>query len=345
MFRPVLLKSLGVAFALAITTTGSIAAEAEANLKLHFLLPIQSNISKNILEPWAEKIQTASDNRIKIDRFYAMALGGRPPELMDQVLDGVTDITLTLSGYTPGRFPKSEAFELPFMMTEAGPTSRAYWDYMQEHMIDSDFKDYKVLAVWVHGPGMIHSTDPVRVPKDLAGVKVRAPTRVTNMMLTEIGATTVGMPIPAVPEGLSKGVIDAAAIPWEVTGALKVPELVSNHTEFGKASLYTSTLVLAMNKDVWNKLPADLQKVMMDHSGADFSEFGGAQMQRDDAPSRAGAVDLGNNIMTLTDAEVELWRTAAKGVEKKWITEMDDKEMNGAGLVDDARQLINKYSK
>ena len=335
-------KILGSAAALALSATMGFAQEV--TLKLHHFLPIQANIPKNTLEPWSERIEAASNGRIKIERFYGMALGGAPPQLMDQVLDGVTDITFTVTGYTPGRFPRSEAFELPFMMTNAGDTSEAYWDYVNKHMLDTDFKDYKVLAVWVHGPGLIHSKDPIRVPADLAGVKLRAPTRVTNMMFTEMGATTVGMPVPAVPEALSKGVVDSTVIPWEVTNALKVPELVTNHTEFGDASLYTTTFILALNKDVWDGMAPDLQEILMAESGAAFSRMGGHQMQVDDAPGRAMAEELGNNIMTLSPEEVQLWRDAAAGIEAQWIADMDAAGIDGAALVQDARDLIAKHS-
>lgn len=327
----------------AFGTSGSVLAQ-EVTLKFAHFLPIQANLPKNVMEPWAEKIEAASEGRIKIERFYSMSLGGKPTELMDQVLDGVTDMALTVTGYTPGRFPRSEAFELPFMMTNSEATSRAYWDYAEKNMFDTDFKDYKILAVWVHGPGLIHSTDPVRVPADLNGVKLRSPTRVTNMMFSELGATSVGMPVPAVPEALSKGVIDATALPWEVTGALKVPELVTNHTEFGDNSLYTTTFVVPINLDVWNKIPEDLQKIIMDNSGADFSAFGGGQMQADDAPGREAAVDLGNNIMQLSEEEIQQWRDAASGVEAKWIADLDSKGIDGAALVKDTRDLITKYT-
>ncbi|MBX2881208.1 MAG: TRAP transporter substrate-binding protein [Granulosicoccus sp.] len=340
LFRKILVAAT---LSAALVPTGAVLAQ-EVTLKLAHFLPIQANIPKNVLEPWADKIEADSNGRIKIERFYGMALGGKPPELMDQVLDGVAEMAFTVTGYTPGRFPRSEAFELPFMMTNAEATSRAYWDYAEKHMFNADFKDYKILAVWVHGPGLIHSTDPIRVPSDLNGVKLRSPTRVTNMMFSELGATSVGMPVPAVPEALSKGVIDATVIPWEVTGALKVPELVSNHTEFGDASLYTTTFVLPINLDVWNGIPADLQKIIMDNSGPEFSAFGGGQMQRDDAPGRAEAVDLGNNIMTLSEEEVQQWRDAASGIEAKWIADMNSKDIDGAALVKEARELIKKYS-
>lgn len=344
LFNAKRMAALAGGAALALAVNGGAALAQDVTLKLHHFLPIQANLPKNTLEPWADRVEAASDGRIKIERFYGMALGGRPPELMDQVTDGVADITLTLPGYTPGRFPRAEVFELPFMMTDAGATSRAYWDYAEKNMFDTEFADYKVLAVWVHGPGLIHSTDPVRTPDDLSGVKLRSPTRVINTMFSELGATSVGMPVPAVPESLSKGVIDAAVIPWEVTGSLKVPELVTNHTEFGNDALYTAAFVVAMNKGVWDGMPADLQEILMSESGAKLSEMAGRQMQSDDAPARAAAEELGNNIITLSEDEVQVWRDASAGIEATWIADMESKGIDGAALVQDARDLITQYS-
>lgn len=330
--------------ALSFGASATASLAQEVTLKLHHFLPIQANIPKNVLEPWAERVEADGNGAIKIERFYGMALGGKPPELIDQVLDGVADMTFTVIGYTPGRYPRSEVFELPFMMTNAEATSRAFWDYAEKNMFDADFKDLKVLAVWVHGPGLIHSSKPITSPADLAGVKLRSPTRVTNMMFSGLGATAVGMPVPAVPEALSKGVIDATVIPWEVTGALKVPELVKNHTEFGDASLYTTTFVLAMNKDVWDGLPDAAKAALEKNSGQEFSAFGGGQMQRDDAPARAAAVALGNNIITLTDEQVQEWRDAAAPTVDAWVAEMDEKGIDGSGLIEEAKMLIEKYT-
>ena len=201
----------------------SVAAHAqEVTLKLHQFLPAQANVPKLVLDVWADKVEADSNGRIKIERFPSMQLGGTPPELINQVIDGVADIVWTVAGYTPGRFPQAEVFELPFIMTNAEATSRAYWEFAEANMLDADYKDFKTLAVWVHGPGIIHSKNPITSVADLNGVKLRAPTRTTTKLFTELGATPIGMPVPAIPESLSKGVIDATVIPWEVTAALKV---------------------------------------------------------------------------------------------------------------------------
>ena len=147
-------------------------------------------------------------------------------------------------------------------MADTVATSRAYWRLAEETMLDQDFADVKVLAVWVHGPGVIHSKTPIRNVEDLNGVKLRAPTQVTNQMFSSLGATAVGMPVPAVPEALSKGVINATVIPWDVTTPLKTNELVHNHTEFGDNALYTATFMIAMNRGKYDSLPDDLKAVI-----------------------------------------------------------------------------------
>ncbi len=157
--------------------------------------------------------------------------------------------------------------------------------------------------------------------------------------------TPVGMPVPAVSEALSKGVIDATTIPWEVTAALKVPELVKNHTEFGDKSLYTLTFVLAMNKAKYEKLPADLRKVIDDNSGLEFSAFAGKTMEASDGPARANAVKLGNNIIGLNDEQIEQWRKASMPIYDEWIASMKEQGIDGQALVDKAQSLIKKHTK
>ena len=333
---------LGAAAALVL---GTPAAQAqEVTLRLHQFLPAQANVPANILIPWTERVETASGGRIAIQHFPAMQMGGAPSELADQVIDGVADIVWTVAGYTPGRFPRAEVMELPFFMnaydTEAA--SRAYWQLAEEMMMDADFAEMKILGLWVHGPGIIHTSEPVREIADLRGVKLRAPTRTTNTLFGDLGATPVGMPVPAVPENLSRGVIDGAVIPWEVTGALRIPELVANHTEFGDAALYTTAFIFAMNRDRYESLPEDLRAVMDAHSGLEFSGFAGRQMQIDDGPARQVAVDLGNTIITLGPDEVAEWKEASRPTVEAWIAEMDDHGLDGAGLVARATALLEQ---
>ena len=322
---------------------GSAAQAQQVTLSLHQFLPAQANVPKLVLDVWADSVEAASDGRIKIDRYPSMQLGGRPPELMDQAIDGVADIVWTVVGYTPGRYPSTEVFELPFMMTNARAMSSAYWQMFEKHMRDTEFKDVHILGTWVHGPGMIHVNKEVRTPADMAGLKIRGGSRTVNALLEKMGATPVGMPVPAVPEGLSKGVIDGTTIPWEVTGALKIPELVNNHTEFGGNALYVLTFVLAMNKDRYEGLPADLQKVIDDNSGLEFSIFAGGTQADADGPARQAAVDRGNNIVTVSGSDLDAWRAVSQPIFAEWVADMESKGIDGQALIDEARALMDAY--
>ncbi len=196
MKRRTLMKSVAAGvFASTMMTAGAAFAET-TTLRLHQFLPPVATVPKHILKPWAERVEAASDGTLKIEHFDAMALGGRPPELMDQAIDGVVDMAMTVVGYTPGRYPKTEVFELPFMMTDPIATSLAFWQLVEDDLQDGEYKDLKVLGAWVHGPGVIHTKEPVTKLEDLAGKKLRGPTRVINEMLSELGATP-SRPAPA----------------------------------------------------------------------------------------------------------------------------------------------------
>ncbi|WP_187430560.1 Solute-binding protein [Roseobacter fucihabitans] len=316
----------------------------EVTLRLHQFLPPQANVPKLVLDVWADSVEEDSGGRIKVERYPSMQLGGKPPELMDQAIDGIADIVWTVVGYTPGRYPSTEVFELPFMMTNARAVSRAYWEMFETHMKDTEFKDVHILGTWVHGPGLIHANKEIRKPSDMEGLKIRGGSRLANALLEKVGATPVGMPVPAVPEGLSKGVIDGTTIPWEVTAALKIPELVENHTEFTGNALYVLTFVLAMNKDRYESLPDDLKKVIDDNSGVEFSVFAGGTQADSDGPARQAAADRGNNIVTLNAEETAEWKAVAEPIYAEWVAEMDEKGIDGQALIDEARMLIEKYT-
>ena len=257
---------LGVGAAAAMAMSLPVAAQ-NVTLRFHQMLPPQATIPAKAIVPWIKKVESESGGRLKVQLFNAMQLGGAPPQLFDQAKDGVVDLTWTVLGYTPGRFPKTEVFELPFMTGSAEASSKAIWEYVQKNAQD-EFKDVKLIAVHTHGPGLFHTKNPITGLESLQGMKVRGGSRIINNMLTKLGAVPVGMPVPAVTESLSKGVIEGTTIPWEVAPSLKVHELVKNHTTFyGPTGLYTQTFAVSMNKASYDKLPADLKKVIDNNSG------------------------------------------------------------------------------
>jgi TRAP-type C4-dicarboxylate transport system substrate-binding protein len=240
-----------------------------------------------------------------------------------------------------------DVFDLPFMMSNAEATSKAYWEYVQT-LAPDEFKDVQVLALHVHGPGVIHTADkPVKSVADMKGLKMRAPTRQVTKLMASLGATPVGMPLPGIPDALSKGTIQGAVIPWEVVPSVKVHELTKFHAEFDPAggALYTLTFVMAMNKAKYNSLPADLKKVIDNNSGMATSAWLGKVQQAGDAAGRKSASDRGNTIFTVGPAEAQQFRRASRALEIEWAEDMNKRGFDGKKLLEGAKALIEKHTK
>ena len=316
-------------------------------LKVQHFLNAQSIQHTVMLKTWCDNIAKDSSNRLNCQIFPSMQLGGTAPQLYDQARDGVADVVWTLPGYSAGRFPKMEVFELPFMMTNAEATSRAAWDYYEAHAKE-EFKDVKILAMHVHGPGNIFtSKKQIKTLADIKGLKLRAPTRLTTKLLATLGATPVGMPVPQVPDALAKGTIDGAVIPYEVGPGLKIDELARFTAEPDRTmpALYTTVFVVPMNKAKYDSLPADLKAVIDKNSGREFSAFLGRTQSGNDVPGKEKMIAGGHQITVIEKAELEAWRKASSQIDDEWIADMNKRGMDGTGLVKDAQALIRKYTK
>ena len=322
-------------------------AQQTVTLKFHTFMQPMSNVWLTMHKPWMEKVEKESGGRIKFEAYPAMQLGGTPVQLYDQARDGVVDIVWTLPGNTAGRFPRVEVFELPFMMNNAEATSKAYWEYFQTQCPD-EFKETHVLAVQVHGPGVFHSASkPITQAADLKGMKVRGPTRQVTNMLRAVGAIPVGMPLPGIPDALSKGTIDAAVIPWEVVPSVKVHELSKFHSEFpaGGPALYTTTFVMAMNKARYDGLPPDVKRVIDANSGMATSAWLGKTQESNDPIGRKSATDRKNAIHTFTAAETQEFIQLSAAIDDAWVADMDKRGFKGKALLDSAKALIAKHTR
>lgn len=338
-------KLVGAALALALAGATSTVRAEDVVLKVHHFLGPQSPQHAKVLGPWCDKLDKDSGGKLKCQIYPAMQLGGTPPQLYDQARDGVADITLMLAGYAANRFPRMEVFELPFMMTNAEATSHAAWDYYETHAKE-ELGETKPLAIFVHGPGNIYTAKKkIESLADFRGLKLRAPTRQTNKMLALMGATPVGMPVPAVPEALSKGVIDGAVIPHEVAPAIKMDELAkyTAETDRGYNALYTAVFLVSMNKAKYDSLPADLKKVVDANSGAAVSAQFGKLMSDADAAGKEKLLAGGVAINVIPKDELEKWRKASDSLDDSWAKDMDGKGADGKLLLQSARDLIKKY--
>ena len=322
------------------------AQAAEVTLKVHHFLPDKAPAHKNFILPWKKAVEEQSNGRIEVQVYAGMALGGKAPDLIDQVKQGVVDIVWTLPAYTPGRFPAISAFELPFMVTNAEDTSQAVQEFYETNQAAQDeFKDIHPLMFWTHDRGVLHTRNIIQSLDDLEGLKIRAPSRPVADSLKAYGAEPVFMPVPQMPKAFKNNAIDGTVIPWEVVPAFRLHELADRSTEFpGERGIYTSVFVFAMNKAKYQSLPDDLKRVIDRNSGMSWSRAMGKLWTDLEEPGRDLAKHRGNTVFTMPASEVAKMRTASYGVHAAWAEEMNKKGFSGRALLVSAYSLLNKYS-
>ena len=327
----------------AVSLLTGLAQGADFELKLHHSLPAVAPAHHKMLVPWAEKVERESGGRLSITVYPSMQLGGQAPQLIDQARDGVVDIVWTLAGYTPGRFPRLEAFELPFLNTDPVIMNLALHDFVRRY--EEEFSDYRLIAVFTHFGQALHSRNPVRRASDLRGLKIRVPSRMCGWIVSAMGAVPIGSPVSKIPELLSKGVVDAALIPFEVVQAVKVDELVDYHItlESGRSDRFnTQIFIIAMNRDSYAALPEDLQQVIHHNSGEPTARWLGELWTQNEGPGLELAAESGE-LIALPPQEVEILRTMVEApVQERWFREVAKKGLDGQALLTEARQLIDE---
>ncbi|WBU56662.1 TRAP transporter substrate-binding protein [Paracoccus sediminicola] len=316
----------------------------EVTLRVHHFLSADAPIQAGVLNQWEKTVEEQSGDRIDVQIYPSMQLGGKPPQLFDQARDGVVDIVWTVLGYTPGRFPKAEVFELPFIAGTALETTMALQQYQEKYLADELEEVHPLL---IHAPAAykIHiKGDPVQELADLGGLKVRTPSRVMTDLLQTLGATPVGMPVPELPQALSTGVIDSAVLPWEVSGSLRLEEIAKEHTEFGQENggMATSVFALVMNKAKYDGLPEDLKQVIDDNSGAALAPLAGKAFDAAEAEERQQAIDAGGTVHVIPEDQVAEWAEAGQPAIDAWVESMTEAGLDGQAMLDDARAMMEE---
>jgi TRAP-type C4-dicarboxylate transport system substrate-binding protein len=314
-------------------------------LKVHHMLPATSNPHLHMIQPWCDKINKESGNRLKCQIYPAMQLGGTPSQLFDQVRDGVVDVVWAVPTYSAGRFLKSEVFELPFMAHTGKAGSQALWAYVRRNALD-EFKGVRLILMHMHDGAMLNFTrQQPKALEDLKGLKIRAATRINSRMIAALGATPVQMPLPQVPESLAKGVIDGAAVPWEGVPAIKLQEIAKYHLETpaGTPKLSNTIFLIGMNPATYDRLAPELKKVIDDNSGMAASAWAGSVFDDAGAAHRKAAQERGNTIAQLSQAQYQRWIKATENVDDEWVKDVTAKGADGKRLLSEARALVKQY--
>jgi TRAP-type C4-dicarboxylate transport system substrate-binding protein len=316
--------------------------DAPIELKMSHFCPTTWVMQADVLEPWTKKIEALTEGRVKFTIFPKETLG-KASELYDFAVQGKTDIALSITEYTPGRFPLSSCMELPFLGAKsAEEASLVYWRLYQKYLQD-EFKETRVLWTYCNGLGQLHTTTKqVKTLDDLKGLKIRVSDPLLAKVMQLLGAEPV---ICSVLEGydlFKEGKLDGCIVPWDGLTAFKYLEFCKSHTEI---NLYVLPCYAVMNKEKYESLPPDIKKIIDENTGEEMASLSGKAMNRAVAKSRKLAEERGDFIYSLPEPEFEKWKKIVMPVGDEWIGKMQARGLPGQEVLGYVIDLYDQIQK
>jgi TRAP-type C4-dicarboxylate transport system substrate-binding protein len=284
---------------------------------------------------WAEEIGKRTDGRVEIQVFPAGTLT-KAKQCYDGVVSGISDIGMSVFAYTRGRFPVMEALDLPLGYPSglvATRTANAFYNQFQPR----ELAQVKLLYLHAHGPGLLHTQKPVNTMAELEGMKIRS-TGLSAKIVEQLGGVPVAMPQPSTYEALQKGVVEGTFGPMEVLKGWKQGEVIKSTTDC-KSVGYTTAMFVVMNRSKWDQLPADVQKIFSDVS-REWIDVHGRTWDNNDEEGRTFTLSLGNQIISLSDAESAKWKEAVQPIIDNYVQSAKSKGLEGEAFVKTLNELI-----
>lgn len=329
---------------LGITGCGSSTANdgemKPVELKLAHFWPSTHHIETELVQPWAEDINKATNGQVKVVSYPQETLS-KANDIYDGVVNGVCDIGISCFAYTRGRFPVLEVFELPgITYNNSKVASRVAWEGIQE-LNPAEIQDTKLMMVITTGPGDLFTKKPVSKLSDLKGMEVRA-TGLSAKTLEALGASPVGMAQSEAYESLAKGVVEGNLGPLEVLQGWKQAEVTRYITR--TPFLYNTLFFVTMNKEVWDSLSPENQTAIEEVNRKYFDVASGLWDKQNDDALQYAVEEEGMQVIELSDAETSLWIDRVTPVQQDFVNAMKKLNLNGQEIIDTVKDLADKYN-
>ncbi len=300
-----------------------------------------SHIQAKLADSWCKEIEKRTGGRVKIEHYPGQTLT-KAKQVYDGVVEGLSDIGFCLFGYNRGRFPLMEVVDLPLGYPTGTVATKVANDVYNKFK-PKELSDVKVMYLHAHGPGLLHTRDKaVNNMGDIKGLRIRSH-GTTAKVVKALGGTTVTMPMPELYQALQKGVVDGALYPVEVNKGWRMAEVVKYCT-LDLSIANTSTFYVVMNKDKWNALPADIQKIII-QINEEWIPKHGAAWDSSDEEGRKYMLSKGRKFINLSESEAARWKEVVHPVLGEYVKAAKAKGLPAQEALDYTVKVLTGYCK
>jgi TRAP-type transport system periplasmic protein len=326
----------------AIGLSGFAAAQQKFEMKVAYFVGDHHPLGAWFVR-WSDGVEKASGGRITVKRFPGAQMGP-PPGYYDMARTGQAEVTQFMHGGTPGRFPITELINLPYLVGSGDIGAKVLNDpELRTKYLDPEHKGIKGLVYFTVQPGQVMTTKkPIRTLEDFKGMRVRFSSPTIRDFITALGGTAVGVTPTELAEALQKGTVDGAFIDYGGAGiAFKLGGIVKHVSEMYS---FVTSFGAAMNPDFYNKLPADLKKIIDDSMIGQAKELGDG-IDSIDGPGKKQIVEGGANAFRLSPEEDAKFRKIGAEVAEAKIKEMEAKGLPARSAYTLMKSLADKHAK
>ncbi len=272
-----------------------------------------------------------------IQTFPGGTLAGAK-NMYDGVVSGVADIGNFSMSYQPGRFPVSEAVDLPLGFTNAKVASLTL-DALINKYNPKEFEEVKLIALFTCPPSNFMTTVPVKSLADLSGLELRVSGTGLDV-IKRLGATGVAMPQSETPDAIQKGVVKGMVSSLEVLKDMNYATYCPNVT---MANLYVVSFAVVMNKAKWESLPDEV-KTVIDALRTEQARWTGEYVdQHVEDALEWSKTDKGEQVYTFSAEDQAKIPELVKPMIDEYITRVTAAGLPGAQIIEDVKALKAQF--
>jgi TRAP-type C4-dicarboxylate transport system substrate-binding protein len=310
-------------------------------LKFSSWSPPTSIVAK-VDQKMCDMIMEKSQGRIKIATYFGESLL-KMPEAFRGVQSGVTDIAYWVVGTMGSPEKLATLMRMPFTGIRTMEMGTAITEklFRNSPELMAEYKGLEVLGFRMMALYSAHTVKkPVHIPADMQGMKIIA-TAGWAEYAKLINAAPVSMGIGDYYQSLERGLVEAQWAHFPVCYIFKLLDVHKHHTVLNASSIPDCYLI---NKDVWNKLTPDLQKMIRD-----AVEWRTVTITKEDYGEEERAIEYakkrGNTFYYPTQDEMKLWYDSANPLHENWIARYEKEGLPARMVHERFMQLINDYKK
>lgn len=313
--RQALRAGASAAAALALPATIGRAQAAARTLKISHQFPggtiEQGDFRDRFVRIFAQKVEAATKGALKFE-IYANSSLMKTNAQYSAMRKGALDMSLYPFPYAGGEVHACNLGLMPCLVTNYDQAAKWKNAKIGQALTKiNEEKGIKLISwVWQAG-GVAARGKPIANPEDVKGVKIRGGSREMDLMFTAAGATVSTMPSNEIYLGMQTGSLDAAVTSSTSLISFRLEEISKSLTANKGRSFWFMLEPLMMSKSIFDSLPADQQKAIMD-IGAELEPWGTAEAKKDDETVAKVYGSKGCEVVSLTDTNLENWRKLAE---------------------------------